>query len=207
MINKIQFRLLMAFILVVVVAASTASIFMSINFERQMDLWQAQQDQTTLSRAERILVRYYSNFGSWSAVQPIIEQTGQFYGRRMILTDSNGTVVGDSQDELLNKTFTFKWKGQTIPSSGPIKIGVLYMSPLQGQSPEVTVLMRQVNFFLVIGAILAICVAGFIIVFLSNYISKPIRALTSAAGVSRSPPSRCSSRRDAVFSPRIPPGS
>jgi signal transduction histidine kinase len=182
MINKIQFRLLMAFILIIVVAASTASIFMGYNFQKQVDEYQAQLDQNTMSRIERVLVRYYTGLGSWSDVQSVVEQTGQFYGRRVILTDISGAVVGDSQGDLLNKAFTLKWKGMTMPRNAPIKIGVLYMSPLEGQAPEVVILMRQVNFFLVVGAILAVCVAGFITVFLSGFISKPIQALTRAAG-------------------------
>jgi signal transduction histidine kinase len=190
MMNKIQFRLLTAFILVIIVAASTASIFMGINFQRQVDQYQEQVDQTRIERTARILVRYFLDYGTWDGVQPIIEQAGSIYGRRFILTDSNGVVVGDTQGEFMGEAFTMKWKGVNIPVSNParfgvqaspIKFGVLYISPA-GDSSEVNSLMRPINFFLIVGALLAICVAGVVTVFLSQRISKPIHALTRAAG-------------------------
>jgi len=179
--HKLQFRLLVAFILVIVVAAGTSSIFMGITFQRQMQQYQNALDRARIIRAENILVQYYLTFGSWDGVQPVIDQAGLIYGRRMILTDSHGIVVADTKNELIDKPFEYKWSGVNIPLDAPIKFGTIYISPVGGESSEASTLMRAINFFLITGGILAVLVATAVTVFISRRLSKPIQALTVAA--------------------------
>jgi signal transduction histidine kinase len=180
--HKIQFRLLMFFILVVVIAASTSSIFMGIAFQRQMNQYEQAMDQSRIIRTERILVHHYVTLGSWFGVQPLLDQVGQMYGRRLVLTNNSGVVVADTAKELVNQQFDLQWTGVDISlDTPPIKIGTVYISPAGGRSSEVSILMRAINFFLILGGVLAIVVASIITLFLSRRISMPIQALTVAA--------------------------
>jgi hypothetical protein len=95
----------MAFTLVIVVAIGTVSLFAAYTLSSEVRQYEEQVDQTRFFRAERLLVRHYLDRGGWSSIQPLIEQLSTLYGRRVVLTSSSGTVVADSQNELIGKQY------------------------------------------------------------------------------------------------------
>jgi len=147
--------------------------------------------------------------GGWSDIQPWVEQIGSFEGLHIVLTDTNGLVIADSQGDLLGK--------QNYPSSGGIPlhtlseappppfgppsqpgekplpppsppsttsqdtIGILYINP-EG-TPVVTTqsLSEAINRFLIWGGLAAIAIAVALTFLLSRRISAPIQELTLAA--------------------------
>jgi signal transduction histidine kinase len=181
MIHSLQFRLLVAFTLVILVAIGTVSIVVSLTIGGEVRQYEEYVDQVRFSRTERLLIRYYVERGSWMGIQPVIEQMGALYERRVLITDSIGTVVADSQDELIGKQYqTNSPNKPLVPKSGGGLLGTLYIYPSETDPPSAS-LTKAMNHFLIFGGLLALLVAAVITVVLSRRILKPVKALTVAA--------------------------
>jgi signal transduction histidine kinase len=147
-------------------------------FGEQMELMQARRVEVELSS-------YYHRQRSWEGIQPFVAQWGNLYGRRIILTDNNGTVVADSEGELLGETYEADMPG--IPMSPPWEtnaIGILYLGP--GLPPEVDIASLHIVYgaigrFFVWGGLLAVAIALLLTFVLSRHILAPVKALTQAA--------------------------
>ena len=182
MIHKLQFRLLLAFLLVILVAIGTVSLFAGYMLTGEVGQYEEQADQIRLSRTERLVVRYYVEYGSWSGIQPLIEQMAVLYGRRIVLTNTSNTVVADSQSELLGKQYQAEIQGKALARrTGEVVLGTLYILPNETDPTSAASLRRAINRFLILGGVLAIIVAVVVTLFTSRRILKPVRALTEAA--------------------------
>jgi len=183
--HSLQFRLLAAFALVVVVTIGAAFLFIYQatrgeirQFAEQMELMRAGRVQVELSH-------FYSRQGSWEGVQPFVAQWGSLYGQRIILTGKDGVVIADSEAQLLGKPYKADIPGRTMSQpSGTDIVGILYMSP--GLPPEVDVASLRIVYesigrFLLWGGLVAVAIAVAITFFLSRRILAPVKALTSAA--------------------------
>ena len=181
MIYKLQFRLMAAFVLVILVAIGTASIFAGITLHGKVQQYEEQLNQTRNTRMERLLMRHFMDRGAWTGVQPVVEYMSSLYGRRIIVTNSDGTIMADSQKELLGQRFNLPWEGLGIPRRSGILVGAFYISPEESDPTSVSNLIGAINFFLIIGGILAIIVATVLTIFLCRRISLPIQKLAAVA--------------------------
>lgn len=168
MIHSLQPRLLMAFMLVIAVA--TGTVFFLVNYVLGPE------------RTQRILLYYYVVQDNWESAQPFIEQMGILYGQHIVVTDSTGIVVADSQGELLGEQYDSDLPGE--PLQRPLRrdvLGTLYISHAEDATAFIDSLIEPVRRFLLWGSLLAIAVATMFTVVLSRRISKPIQSLTEAA--------------------------
>jgi signal transduction histidine kinase len=180
MIHKLQFRLLMSFILVIVVAIGTTSLFAGFALRGSVQQYEQQLNQAQLVRTERLLISHYIGNRGWTGVQPVIDQIGAMFERRIILTNDTGIVVGDSQKELVGQKYAPKGEVNVIqPRAGGLTVGTIYIGPEQNN--PVSSLINAINLFLIIGGILAIILATILTIILSRRISKPIQSLALAA--------------------------
>jgi signal transduction histidine kinase len=163
-------------------------------FGERMELMQAR-------RVEAELSNYYHQQGSWEGVQPFVAQWGNLYGRRIILTDNNGTVVADSEEELLGETYVDETSGipMALPSGIPMPplfeipmsppsetdiIGVLYVNPATSSEIDVAslhIVYGAIGRFFIWGGLVAIAIALLLTFVLSRRILAPVKALTNAA--------------------------
>lgn len=183
MIHSLRFRLLVAFTLVILVAVGAIYFFVSQTTGGEIRRYGEKSEQMRFTRVGFELYRYYREYGGWGGIQPYVEQWGSLYGRRIILTDSSGMVVADSQGELLGeqhhtdasgRRFSSPWEGGTP--------GTLYISPEQSADfPSPLGLSQAVSRFLIWGALLAIAIALLFTFFLSRRILAPVKSLTLAA--------------------------
>jgi signal transduction histidine kinase len=203
MIHKLQFRLFMAFVIIVIVAIGTTSIFASITLRNEVKQYEDDIRLIRILRTEYILERYYKENSSWEGIQPLVEQIGALHGQRIIITDNLNNIVGDSDNELIGQQYDLEWHGKPIllpemeylprmtpsdigpgpgifPPGGTIIAGTLYVIPVESDPFSATNLLKAINFFLLTGGILAIVVATFITFILARRISQPIRVLTLA---------------------------
>lgn len=181
MIYTLRFRLLAAFILVILVAIGMGSIFISITIGGEIRQYEEYIDHIRLGRTERLLSRYYFDFGSWEGVQPLIEQMGALYERRVIITDSSGIVVADSQSEIIGEQYKAEFPSIPLaprPDGG--SLGTLYILRNESESASAA-LIKALNRFLLLGGVLALIVAIVVTLFISRRIMKPVQALTVAA--------------------------
>ncbi len=92
----LQFRLIAAFTLTLVLALGSVGAFVSFAAEAETDRFRARNHEFRVGRVHREIVRYYVEKRDWNGVQLSLEQAASFYGGRFMVTDSQGKVVGDS---------------------------------------------------------------------------------------------------------------
>jgi signal transduction histidine kinase len=197
LIHNLQFRLLMAFILVIIVAIGSASFFVARSSWDEIKRYEEFNNSARFSRVVSIISRYYFLNGSWDGIQPVIEQMGTMEEKRIILTDESSITLADSKKELIGKEYDSTEAGEdlylpiiSVPSSphdstGAIpsihlKIGTLYISP-QNSSTLTFYLSSAINRFLMWGALFAIALALLVTFFLSRRILSPVRALINTS--------------------------
>lgn len=185
MTRSLQFRLLMAFTLVILVTIS--AVFFFINQATQAEIRQYEENigQARAVRMEIELFAYYRRQSNWEGIQPFVEQWGNIYGQRVILTDANGIVVADSESGLLGKSYNSELPGRPlIPRGQAAAIGTLYISsqPSAGVGlVSLQILYAAIGRYFLWGVLVAIAIALIITFFLSRRILAPVKALTSAA--------------------------
>jgi len=184
MIHSLRFRLLVAFILVILVTIGTISLFVSRGAEGEIQQYEEHGEQIRIARIERSLSHYYSQRQNWTGIQPFVEQMGTLYGQRVVLTDVSGVVVADSRGELLGKPYHPDSQGRTLPSQwGKGALGTLYISPessAEADSTSTQSLSESINRFLLWGGLLAVAIALVFTFVLSRRILAPIQTLTVA---------------------------
>ena len=185
MISRLQFRLLAAFTLVVLVTISTVFFFINQATQDEIRRFGERVDRMRTGRMEMELSRYYFHQGDWEGIQPFVEQWGNLYGQRILLTDTAGMVVADSEGELLGEPYDPASMG--MPLSTPWQagaIGTLYVTPESSLEVAFTspqILFRAIGLFFIWGALIAVAFALVVTFFMSRRILAPVKALTSAA--------------------------
>ena len=205
MVHSLQFRLLVAFTLVILVAVGAIYLFVGRTSVIEIRRFGEQSEQAHFGRVAFELHRYYCERGDWEGIQPYVEQWESLYGRRIILTDSSGVVVADSEGELLGQQYHPDKPGMRLPPpmegdllgqqyhpDKPVmhlpppwersSVGTFYISPEPSAVfPSPLSLSHAISRFLLWGALLAIAIALLFTFFLSRRISSPIRSITLAA--------------------------
>ena len=184
MTGRLQFRLLIAFTLVILVTIGAVLFFVNQATQDEIRRFGEWVDQRRIARMEVELSRFFFSHRDWEGIQPFVEQWGNLYGQRIILADTEGVVVADSQRELLGKhnpdssgrPLSSRW--QTDP------IGIIYITPKP--SPDLgfeslQILFRTIGLYFLWGGLIAVAIALIITFFLSRRILAPVKALTHAA--------------------------
>jgi signal transduction histidine kinase len=194
MIHSLQFRLLLAFVVVIVVAIGTVSIFVLQNTGSELEQFDVRTQQMQTDRTGMLLTYYYSfNNMSWDEVQTVVEELGTSEGIHIVVTDADGIVVANSKGNSLGKEYHTSAPGSKLfllsphpppggmmaPSTETV-IGTLYINP-ESAGALTKALANTINRFLLWGGLLAIAIALVITLFVSRRISSPVRALTTSA--------------------------
>jgi signal transduction histidine kinase len=195
MIHSLQFRLLLAFVLVILVAIGTVSIFVLQNTGSELERFDIRAEQNQADRAGFLLSQYYQfNNSSWDGVQTIVEQMATAEGQHIVVTDSTGVIVANSQGNSIGKQYHTTAQGIPLFLSSPLPIGgrpistsqenvigTLYINPENTRPALTRGLAETINRFLLWGGLLAIAIALVLTLVLSRRISSPVRALTATA--------------------------
>jgi len=184
MIHSLRFRLVVSFTLVILVVIG--SVFFFINRATQDEIRRF-VEQVAQMRAERMeigLSGYYLQQGDWEGIQPFVEQWGNLYGQRIILTDANGIVVADSEGDVLGESYAPDSPGRPLsPSWQEGTIGTLYITPGSADVGLIAlqILFREIGRFFIWGGLIGVAIALVITFLLSRRVLAPVKALTSAA--------------------------
>ncbi len=185
MIHRLWFRLSITFAVIIVVTVGTIYFFVSQRIAVEMEYYRTISEQY---RSDQILSSLYAHYWeqglSWEGVQSVVEATSQVSGTHIILVGVNGTVIADSQGELLGKNYT------DSPDS-PIELywftallGKVYISLNPEAEPYIAPFRRlstSINRSLLLGGSLAIVIALLLTFILSRRMSSPIGVLAKAA--------------------------
>jgi signal transduction histidine kinase len=187
-VHSLQFRLLLAFTLVVVITIGATFFFIYQTTQSEIRQFEERAEDIRVGRIADELSLYYYEHGSWEGIQPYVEQWGNIHGQRIILADNQGTVIADSQGDLLGEQYQLEAPGRVVSFlRGDEAIGTLYTSPelLPGPgappAPTPPALYLAISRFFLWGGLVAVAIAVGITFFLSRHILSPVKALTSAA--------------------------
>ncbi|MEE8413085.1 MAG: ATP-binding protein [Dehalococcoidales bacterium] len=181
--HSLRFRLLVAFTLAILIALSTTFFLVGLATRGEIQRFQERGYQIHTTRIEYILSRHYQKRLDWTGVQPVIEQMESLRGQRIILTDTLGIVIADSQGKLLGEQYQPNLPGRNLEFPGREDItGTVYINPIAAAdltSPQR--LIKPISYFLLWGSGVAVTIALLITFFLSRRILSPVKALTQAA--------------------------
>jgi signal transduction histidine kinase len=186
-IHSLNFRLLAAFGLVIIIIIGAAFFFANRAARAEIGRITEQIELSQVRNMEGLLTTYYFRNKSWEGIQPYVVELSDIYGRRIILTDSNDTVVADSDDELIGTTYDTgpgTHSRRMMPPWAGGSIGNLHVDPTEPS--EVNKAAMQVAFnsigrFFLWGGLIAVVVALILTFVLSRRILSPVKALTNAA--------------------------
>ena len=199
-VHSLRLRLMAAFILVVLITIGTASLFVAGATLREVNRYEDNNNQLTTSRIQSLVSYYYLLNGSWTGVQSLVEQLATMQDTPILVTDSTGIVVADSQNKLIGKVYKAAAQGtplnmavvnrpneprnpagSTSTSSGAVtNFGSLYIT-YPSTSLMTVFVSSTINRFLIWGGLLAIAIAIIITFFFSQRITSPIRTLSRTA--------------------------
>jgi len=191
MFHSLYFRLLAAFTIIILIIVGTAFLFAYRATHRELSRVEAQLQAIQDRRVENELSRVFQIARSWDTVQPFVEQMGNLYGRRIIITDTEGTVVVDSDNELIGDKYEGESSATLLsaaqsPATGWLvseTIGTLY---IVGDQSDINNAALQIAYngifrFFFWGGLIAVLAALLVTGILSRVILAPVRALTNAA--------------------------
>ncbi|MBN1367021.1 MAG: HAMP domain-containing protein [Dehalococcoidales bacterium] len=182
MIYSLRFRLLIAFVAIILVTIGTVYFFVSQKASGQIRELEQIRKQILISRVEAVLSRYYFTVGSWDGIQPLLQKLGELDSERIILADINGVVIVDSEGKLEGQKYETDALANPVRLPGTqIILGVFWALPAGNDLASTLGLAVAINRFLLWGALLAAGIALIITFFLARHITAPVRALTKAA--------------------------
>ena len=185
MIHSLRFRLIAAFTLVILVTIGTVFFFINQTTQDEIRRFGERVDQMRADRIGAELSHYYSRQGDWRGIQSFVEQWGNIYGQQIILTDTNGMVVADSEAALLEKLYEPDSPGRRILSPRQAgAIGTLYIAPKSSTGVDFTslqILIKTIGRFFIWGGLIAVAIALIMTFVLSRRILAPIQTLTLTA--------------------------
>ena len=191
MFHNLYFRFLAAFTIIIFIIVGSAFLFAYRATHSELSQVEAQLQAVQDRRVESELSRVFQIAHSWDAVQPFVVQMGNLYGRRIIITDTDGNVVVDSENLLIGNKYSGESSATLLSSVQPSgtggfvseTVGTLYII---GEQTDINQAALQIAYngigrFFVLGGLLAVLAALVLTGILSRVILAPIRALTTAA--------------------------
>ena len=186
MTHSLNARLLASFTLIIIVIFGSVFFFAYRATHNEISQLGEHVESLQDARIQQELTRYFQFTRSWDGVQPLVVQWGKLYGRRIILTDTRGTVVADSDAALLGDTYDGDMPGQMIMPMFGIGPAVGSLHVVHGDLPDINRASLQITYasigrFFLWGGLLAIAIAFILTFVLSRHFLAPVKALSRAA--------------------------
>ena len=183
---SLQLRLIIGFAVILALALGSVSYYVGQAAEREAESMQIKRNEIRRARIERLVSRNYSMEFQWEKIQPALEQAGRVSGRRIVVTNQHGDIVGDS-----HIAFGVPWRDydKTIKTS-PIVVGdeavgyiALDSRDVPGVIPEppVSRLASAVNRYLLWAGLASGVVGVLMVSLVSRRLLSPMQALGYAA--------------------------
>ena len=185
MIHRLWFRLALTFAVIILVTVVTIYFFVSRRIAVEMQDYATRYQQNLSTQVRYKLYSYYFQQGySWDGVQSLVEDTAGVSGTRIILAAGNGTVIGDSSEELLGTNYTGSSVSPVELTWAQEVVGRAYIILDPTAQESVAPFLRlsaSVNRSLLLGGSLAIGIALLLTFLLSRRMMSPVAVLAAAA--------------------------
>ena len=183
---SLRFRLVLGFALVLALALGSVSVYVGLAANREVEQFREDMEEARAVRMERLVARYYTVRQTWVGLQPALEQASSLYGWRIVVTDMEGNIVGDShqrfgvsQGEVRQVNHFF-----SILSDGR-EVGSLVVAPSDApeivREPAVSRLASALNRSLLWAGLAAGAGGILLISLVSRRVLAPVSALGAAA--------------------------
>ena len=96
---SLQFRLLVAFTLVILLTIGSVFFMMWQAAIGQIQQFGDRVERMVGNRIQFVITDYYLAHGSWEGVTPLVQQIGEQFRHRVILADADGKIIADSTTE------------------------------------------------------------------------------------------------------------
>lgn len=185
MLDRLWFRLLLGMLLVLAVAVGAVAFITNRATSESFADYVQEVAAARALRVESVLSRQYQRHQSWAGVEPTIQLIADLSGQRVVLVDTDGRVVADSQNRLVGQRAAPSWVGEPIVITYREQpVGSVYLDPLR---PARQVDSRGQLFLWVTNQSLLWAVAVGLVtalvlsLLLARWLAAPIEAVTRAA--------------------------
>ena len=130
---SLQFRLLVAFTLVILLTVGAVFFMMWQAAIGQIQQFGERVERMVGNRIQFVVTDYYLAHGSWEGVKPLVQQIGEQFRHRVILADADGKIIADSTTETPDMQLNLEsFASKTLTSSHERRDS---LSPEQGGRP------------------------------------------------------------------------
>ncbi|MBI2859361.1 MAG: HAMP domain-containing histidine kinase [Chloroflexi bacterium] len=201
--RSLNWKLAGALLLIVVVSVGLMAYLTNLSTTREFEQYIISGNAMHAEGVGDSLSGYYSRQGSWNGVQAILSGMLGMMGDRLLVADSGGVIVGDSEGSALGQTVNrlgLAGYGTPVGVSGQ-EVGSFYflysgaggmmgrgMMGMMGGRPVPSPVnsaeadfLSRVNRSLWIAGLAAVAAALLVGLFLTRQITRPVRALTRGA--------------------------
>ncbi len=185
MLNKLWFRLTIAFLLVAVVGIAVVAILANRATSTSFNRFLEEESSAGVSDLQDELAAYYRRQGNWSGVEALLRQyrSGLGAGIGLLLLDGDGEIVAVAGSGRGNRLRT------TDPDDGlPIRVdgqeaGVLIIEGPPGQAMAGRAgqqFLNEVNEAILLAGLIAVTLALILGILLARGLTRPLGRLTDA---------------------------
>ncbi len=188
--RSLHVRLLLAFLVVILITIGTVFFFIHLATLAEIRGYETRLNEIRAARMQNELITYYIRMGNWNGIQPFLSQWSNIYGQRLVLTDSNGLTVADTESGVTGRPFAAGkgWVERPLVyrfmTQSQSEVGTLYISPpFAGEASLISfrILYSQVGKFFLWGGLVAVGFAFIVTFLISRPILAPVKALGQAA--------------------------
>jgi signal transduction histidine kinase len=180
--RSLRVRLLLATILVVLIAVGVTALVAGRSTTGEFLSYVRRGGEERYFRFAAHLTAVYGANLSWDDVQPEVERLGQITGQRVVVADTAGKIVSDSENALIGRSVAATWPPPSAALVvGRRRVGYLFVDPVSGPPAADLAFLSGIRRSLLLGVLVAGAAAVLIILFLSGRIVRPVEQLTEAA--------------------------
>ena len=96
LLSSLQVRLMVGFVAALALALSSVGLYVGYAADREVARIRDESTEARVARLKLALEEHYARNKGWHQVQPFLERVGPVYGKRLVLKDKDGQVIGDS---------------------------------------------------------------------------------------------------------------
>jgi signal transduction histidine kinase len=189
LIHSLRWQLFLSLLLVIAVTVGMTAFLASRAATAEIERVQGRDNDARTERLRTLLARQYIQNRGWFDVQRTLEEAGEIYGQRVVLTNRDGLVVADSHRFLVGRHVdpAISAGSRLAVLSAEGRLGTLFINPElpsglpSGLSPGQQRGSPSLTLSLVLSGLLAGGVAMALTFFLSRRILAPVESLSRVA--------------------------
>ena len=188
MIYSLRLQIFLGMVAVIVITVGMTAFLSHRAASAEVERVQVRDDTQRNHRLSKLLARRYEQRRNWFDAQPLVDNAGAIYGRRVLLTDEDGVVVADTRNVMVGRRLDAKDHNRSVVAiRGPEgRLGSLLVIPdapggTAAAETNVDPSGPSLITLLVLSGFLASAVAVVITFFLSRRVVAPVESLARVA--------------------------